>query len=272
MYRLNILLILLLLLVVSCPETPQEPEWNNPTDPDIPGTYVEPETEIKSGPGEASTIHDHMVTFVFSGNKFISQYSWKLDNNDWSGWSVDSSVTLSYLDEGNHEFQVKGRYNVMDEDDTPALRNFVIDAVQGPALLFKPRKVSIASGGTFTVDVLVEEVENLAGVMVDIGLTSDFELLNYSLYESSIDFLSKDCNNFLTIVNPQEQKFTALIGRVSDSVPGVNGSGEIVQLNFKYNGSINTALSFGAECELQDPEMKIIPLNETVECVIEVTE
>ena len=270
MYRLSAILIIVLFFI-ACFDTPEEPEWDNPTDPDLP-TFVEPETVIDDGPAEGAVVNDHTVTFQFSGNENVVEYSWKLNGGDWSDWGAVKSVTVDYLDEGDHEFQVKGRYNDIEEDESPALRAFTIDAVQGPALRFLPRKVTIVSNAVFDVDIVVEEVENLAGLQLDIPLTGDLELINYQLYESGTDFLSKSCNQFLSIIDNDNGDFNAVIGRISETLPGVDGTGEVVRLTLKYTGTINSSLSFGTGCELQDPEMNMIPLNETVDCVIEVTE
>jgi len=270
MYRLSTIFIVILFLI-ACPHAPEEPEWDNPTDPDLP-TFVEPETVIDSGPTEGAVVNDHEVMFQFSGNENIVEFSWKLDNSDWSEWNSEQSVTVNYLDEGSHEFQVMGRYNSDEADDSPAVRMFTIDAVQGPALRFLPRKVTIASDEIFSVDIIAEEVTNLSGMQIIIPLSGGLELVNYQLYESGTDFLSKSCNQFLSIVDDTNSEFKAVIGRVSDTLPGVDGTGEIIRLTLKYTGTIDASLTFGNSCELQDPDMNVIPLNETVECVIKVTQ
>ena len=270
MYRLIPILIIALMLI-GCPGTLEEPEWNNPTDPDLP-TFVEPETIIDNGPLNDAVVNDHTVTFQFSGNENVVEYSWLLNGSDWSDWNTVNSITFDYLDEGDYEFQVKGRYNDIEEDGSPALRVFTIDAVQGPALRFLPRKVIIASDEIFSVDIIAEEVTNLSGMQIIIPLSGGLELINYQLYESGTDFLSKSCNQFLSIVDDTNSEFKAVIGRVSDTLPGVDGTGEIIRLTLKYTGTIDASLTFDNSCELQDPDMNVIPLNETVECVIEVTD
>jgi hypothetical protein len=272
MTRFSLLTIILIVLAVSCTKTPEEPEWNNPTDPDMPGVYVKPETEIKAGPSEAETVNSHTVTFEFGGNSYIVQYAWKLDENDWSDWSADSSVTLSYLDEGGHEFQVKGRYNTKEEDDTPAIRSFIVDAVQGPALMFVPRRIRVALNTVAEVDIKAEEVENLAGVFIEIPLSSNIEYIACEVYDSGADFFSTQCNNFLSVVDPRNQALRVSAGRISQTLPGVDGSGAIMHLKFKYKGTTNSVLSFSSNCELENPDMQTISLNALVDCIIEVAE
>ena len=84
-------------------------------------------------------------------------FSYKLDNQNWSNWSNVKEATFTYLDEGKHTFMVKAKYINNIEQEEPAKVDFTVDAVKGPALMFRPRKVEITAGQYFDVEFLCLE-------------------------------------------------------------------------------------------------------------------
>ena len=85
-----------------------------------------PDTRIISGP---DTLTDKKeADFVFEGSKPGCQFSYKLDNQGWTGWQETASVHFAGLAPGNHYFYVKAGYDAngdgqvtLDEEDaTPA--------------------------------------------------------------------------------------------------------------------------------------------------------
>ena len=82
----------------------------------------------------------------------------------WSEWFIDTSVTLTYLNEGNYNFYVKSRLNLDTEEDIPGMVSFTIDAVTGPALRMYPLYQTVVPGSSCDIYIYVEEVENLAGM------------------------------------------------------------------------------------------------------------
>jgi hypothetical protein len=90
-----------------------------------------PETTITSGPAEASCVASVSVTLGWSGsdnNAGALSYSYKMDGNAWSLFDPSTSVTFDALSEGTHTFSVKARDQAGNEDPTPAVLNFYVDA------------------------------------------------------------------------------------------------------------------------------------------------
>ena len=88
-----------------------------------------PDTSIISGP--SGTIDYDTVTFEWTGSDNIAatenlQYSYRLDDGDWSGWTYSTSVTFSNLPSGTHTFEVKAKDLAGNEDPTPAERTFTV--------------------------------------------------------------------------------------------------------------------------------------------------
>ena len=69
---------------------------------------------------DGSTLFTNSLTLSWEGNEFASDFSYRLEPLDyakivgidtaWSEWSIDTSVTLTYLDEGSYNFYVKSRF------------------------------------------------------------------------------------------------------------------------------------------------------------------
>ena len=85
-----------------------------------------PETSIDSGPNGPT--NDNTPTFSFSGSDDVSVstgllYSYKVDDQEWSNYSSETSVTLggtTGLSDGLHTFYVKAKDEARKEDQSPA--------------------------------------------------------------------------------------------------------------------------------------------------------
>lgn len=89
-----------------------------------------PETWVSDGP--TGTIHFDDVRFVFSGSDNATAtenllFSWKLDAQDWSGYSTVTEIFWDDLAEGSHTFEVRARDEAGNVDPTPARNDFTID-------------------------------------------------------------------------------------------------------------------------------------------------
>ena len=260
--------IIFILLFINCTQTPEEPEWENPVDPESPA-YILPETYITSGPTELSEVDNHTVTFIFSGNENITEFSYKIDSQDWSPWQVDTVATLDYLDEGEHIFQVKGRYNIEEEDTSPDSRTFIVNAVKGPALMFFPRKIIVAINSIFTIDIFAEEVSNMMGVYIEIPLNGlPLELIGYQVYDGSGDFLLKNGGQLLTLDETSDNILKINLALATADPAGLDGTGKLVELEVRFTGNENIEMPFSSNCEMQDSEIQLIEINELVPAVI----
>lgn len=91
---------------------------------------VPPDTQIVSGPAEASFITSNTVTFTWSGNDNTAgplTYSYNMDGSGWSSFDTLTTHTFISLSEGPHTFSVKAKDQAGNEDPSPTTRNFTID-------------------------------------------------------------------------------------------------------------------------------------------------
>ena len=55
-------------------------------------------------------------------------------------WSENAGATLNYLDEGEHQLSLQSRYLNGDTSEISSII-FIIDAVDGPSLMFFPESM-----------------------------------------------------------------------------------------------------------------------------------
>lgn len=260
----RILMFAVTFILVQCTLVEDElPQIGNPLDPNDPN-FIPVETIILEGPADNDTLTTHTVTFRWSGNENVVEYSTQLDGQGWQEWSVDTTLSFSYLDEGIHTFKVKGRYHEEAEDETPASRLFVIDAVQGPALIFSPRLQEIAGGSIVSIDVYAEEVQDLIALNAIIEFDKEYlKFESATVYEGSLDLLTKNGGSVSRILKQEDglNAINANLAIVGGSPYGVSGSGSLIQLRFSVLKTGLTILTYGLESKLINKNLdEILPL------------
>jgi len=93
---------------------------------------IAPDTVITSGPSLLTKSREALFTFKGSVEDCI--YRWKFDDEEWSDWSKETSVTRKDMKDGNHYFKVQAAKDVnkntkidLDEiDPSPAERTWTI--------------------------------------------------------------------------------------------------------------------------------------------------
>jgi len=138
---------------------------------------VSPSVEIIVGPSENEIVDVTTVTFEWQGNESATEYSYQFDGSVWSEWSVDTSVEIDYLDEGDHLFKVKATSINGDSQESPTSLSFTVDAVAGPSALVYPYKYSANPGDTLIYQIVAEEVTELFAVECHIEIDNNLELL-----------------------------------------------------------------------------------------------
>ncbi|HKJ69568.1 MAG TPA: cohesin domain-containing protein [bacterium] len=234
------------LIMIACPEPlPDEPEFDNRL---IPGdsSFVPPTVEIVSGPAENASVNSHTVTFQFRGNEVAEDFAYRLDDANWSSWTTQTSITLSYLNEGWHLFEVKARNLAGVEHDSLSVgRDFEIDDIRGPALWLYPRRQVVGSGSTFTLTLMAEELTDVMGIYAPVTFNSDYvRLEEYTIMSSSGDFLRKNGGSVLALVDTLDinGSFGFNLAVVEGDPPGVDGTGGLVRLTFRAVGTQNTSI------------------------------
>ena len=233
-FRLSHIVISILLLV-ACEEIEYNPlDIVNPD-------YIPPETTIITGIN-ASIVNISTMIISFEGNDDVVEYSYLVDSTSWSDWTTETSVTMDYLDEGEHYFSVKGRYSNLVEDESPASISFIVDAVQGPALRIFPLLTETQVNNTFTLSVYIEDIESLVFGELSINISSSLELI---ASDRGIMMGENESSSILLFINEQNQiQYTFAVNYANTE--GARGSGELLKLTFKapsFTGSTNIDFS-----------------------------
>jgi hypothetical protein len=262
---------ILLTIAIGC-QRPDDPDFSNPLDPTDPD-YVPPVATITEGPAEGETVPDADVSFTWRGADRVDTYRSRLNESEWTDWQATTAVDFQMLDEGPHVFYVMGRYPTGAEQTEPTARTFIVNAVTGPALMFRPRRVVVEPGDTFSVDVIAEEVTDLMGARVRI--TSDPQALRLQNVAKG-SFLAENGGTVVFLDSGDDGTLTGVLAvdtAVAEGEPdGVNGSGTVATLSFMARAVGTTALSYTDNSALRDSQNQEIPLRDGIECEVVVQE
>ena len=257
---------------LSCGSAPNAPEYDNPIIPDDP-SYEPPQTTILSGPEEGAVVDTHVVTFTWRGNQDNMTFAYRLDGGSWSTWLPDTTATLQYLDEGDYLFEVQGQYTSGVIEDTAAARSFTVDDIHGPALWLYPRYQEINSGSTFTLEVMLEEVENVFAVKVVLRFDpAALRVSQIEVYEDSRSLLKANGGTVISFSSYDNALglVTCEVATATGDPPGVSGTGTIARVTFTAVGRGSSLISFTPASALRDPDnANIAPLTR-VSTVVEV--
>jgi len=249
--------IIVLFLILSCGD---EFVPDNPIDPDNPD-YIPPIVSIVSGPAEGETLSTESVVFTFSGNEESMLFRTRLDSNYWSGWISSLSVTLDYIDEGDHTFYLQGEYTTGDTSEIISI-SFSVDAVSGPALLFFPRRHKAATGQTVTYQVLAEEVYNLAGAEFVLDYNPS-KLVVEAVREGTL-FSSVGTPIFFYEIDPGIGKLTITAAAWAGDELGFTGTGVIAEIDAVLAQNGNTTIDFDGDEIFRNPENMQTNISEAV--------
>ncbi len=251
------LFIIIVLLFWSCDEVVLEQD--NPLDPGNPD-FDPPVVTFTSGPQD-ETVGTSEVTFEWEGNGLISAYRTKFNNDSWTGWVTNTSVTLQYLDEGSYSFSIQGRYTT---EDTSAVvtSNFGVDAVQGPALMFYPRANFSSVGSNATFQVLAEEVTSLTAAQFNVTFDpSKLEIV--SVTQGSLLQINGE-SIFSTEFDNQAGSLSVITAALGGDLPSVDGTGVLLELVLEVKATGTSNLEFDGTELLRDPDNNNISISETV--------
>ena len=233
-----------IILVLSCEDV--APTQDNPLDPGN-EDYVEPTITFVGDISNGDTIYSESITLGWDGNELVTEYRYKLDEFPWADWSSENFATLDYLDEGQHNISIQSRYL---SGDTSAIidLDFIVDAVDGPSLMFFPRRQITTQGETVIFKILAEEVSALMAAEIHI----DFD-------PSKIEIISISQGSFFQ--NGQESIFSydikdgsieVLTSLLDSESPSVNGTGNLIQIEVKSLSSGQSGIFFNNSVSFRD--------------------
>lgn len=233
---------------------------DNPFDPQNP-SYVAPTVTIDSGPQENDVIDSDNVAFTWTGNKETMTYRYFLDGNLKQDWDDQGSALLQYLDEGEHRFGLQGKYPTDDVSDT-VIVNFVVDAVTGPSLMFKPRKQDATIGSELTFQIIAEEVVDLAAAEFSI----DYDPLFITIESIQQGELFQIGNQSIFHVKHDETVgyITILTALLDAKSPSVEGSGVLAEIRLTINSLGTSSLSFSGINKFRGSNNSAITIQEKI--------
>jgi hypothetical protein len=247
-----------LLFLWSCEEA--EFFQDNPLDESNPD-YVPPTVAFTSGPADGQTVDTPDITFNWEGNELITQYRTKQNDAAWNDWNDATTLVWQYLDEGAYQLALQGRYDSGDTSGVVYI-SFIVDAVQGPALIFYPRAITTTVGSSVTFQVMAEEVTDFTAAQFNIGFDpSKLQILAVTqgpmLQISGESIFNADYDNTAGSVSI----ITAALG---GSQPSVDGTGVLMELELKINAAGTSILEFDGTELFRDPNNNDITIAQKV--------
>ena len=248
-----------------------------------------PFLEIIDGPLESEVLSKDKVVFAWRGNG--SGYTFKyrmlsLDSDnfpsvyqDWTNYSTATDVTFSNLDEGKFRFEVQAKSGSV--EPSPLKREFFIDAIKGPSLMFFKTKTDVMVGQLDSVGIWMEDVDGLAGFSIVIA----FDKTKLNLVSSSSgSYVIQKRFQQLTVPDLTDTAYVLKgvnqTGRIEitsafltdlGSFPNrsISGSGKILNLVFKGIAKGTTNLEI-TSIDLRDEKGVAIAYNAPKSGIVEV--
>ena len=254
----NFITLVGLLFIWTCEDV--EVLKDNPLDENNPD-YVAPSITFTSGPSEGDIITESDILFTWDGNELVTEYRTKVDSGGWSNWNINTNLLLEYLDEGAHHIALQGRYSSGDTSSILSI-NFIVDAVEGPSLMFFPRVVQTSVNSTVQLKVLAEEVYNLTAVQFNINFDpSKIEIISATqgsmLQISGESIFDVDYDN--TVGN-----ISIITAALGGSQPSVEGTGILLEIELNIKSEGTTSLEFDGTEVFRDPDNNDIDISQKV--------
>jgi len=237
---------------------------NNPLDP-VNLNYNPPEVNILSGPSEGQIIEATTASFSWEGNQDSMLFRYEFDAEEWTEWTEDKSATLDYLDEGSHLFSLQSKYANEDTSEIATV-NFSVNAVEGPALMFNPRRHVASVGEKVTFQIMAEEVESLTGVELNIGF--DASKVNIESVSAGEMFQGDKEAIFHSEVDNDAGDVYLLSAILDGDSPSITGTTSIAVIVVEVLSSGITELLFDGSESFRDPDNAIITISEAIGGVV----
>ncbi len=129
--------------------------------------FIPPVTTITQAPANNEVLTTSSVTFKWTGTRDVARFETLLDGGQWIS-TTGTSITIDYLDEGTHTFQVRAVHQNGSIEKTPQLRSFSVEAVtKDNSILFFPRRNTTALLNVIsTYTIKCENFKNVSGLQL----------------------------------------------------------------------------------------------------------
>jgi hypothetical protein len=255
--RIYIFYIISFLLFFSCED--EIPVRENPLDEDG-GDYVPPIVNLLDI-ADGDTLFSETIQINLSGNDLVSEYRYKIDSYDWIDWIEEGSITLNYLDEGDHQLSVQSSYLNGDTSEIISV-SFVVDAVSGQSLMFFPRRHIAQQNETVTFQIMAEEVVDL--MLTEIHLEYDPTLLEIISVSQGSFFQNGQNSLFIHEINSEDGFIQINTALLDGDSPSVSGTGDLAEIQVKLLQSGSAAVSFNGDNTFINSENNDISIIEKI--------
>ena len=182
-----------------------------------------------------ATYSSSSVSISWTGNEYAASFSYRLEPlsytdivetySNWSLWDTVNSVTFVNLDDGSYNFHIKSRYTIENEEASQSV-NFIVDAIEGPALRMYPLYQRVSQGENFNMYIFIEDVVELAVLELHLSYPSS----NISAGTITPGVILSNSSIYFDTINSADGSIK-LISTVSDSI-GYTGTGTLAKINF----------------------------------------
>jgi hypothetical protein len=257
----------LFILYIGCEKLPPKADFPyNPYDPNNPN-YVVPKVTVTSGLDSNVTLLTDSIVIMLQGNREEMEFHYQLDSSLWTNYSASNSITLTNLDEYNHQLNIQGKYASGYEGEIETIP-FNINAVSGPALITIPKRVEIAAGAQFELQLWIDETDSIAGVSTKIIYESTH------LRVDKIDFLETNNESFLLANGGRLITFSNIDNTngiadldcavVQGNPRNVVNSGIFARIRFTHLSGTSSTISFSTESKFRSSDNLEIGINNLV--------
>ena len=243
---------------------------DNPLDPENP-EFITPEVSITSGPSSGEVLSTSVTSFSWEGNKPFMLFKYAFDQ-EWGSWTDQKTVQLTYLDEGDHNFSIKSTYTTEAGDTSGhesevSTIDFKVDAVDGPAIVFYPRRHVASIGDVVNFKIFAEEVENLSAVEMDIA----YDKRSLTIIEVTQGNILQTAEQtlFHTEIDSLSGGIHILAGLMGSDSPSFFGTSDILSITVKIKEAGLTYLTFEGKEVFKDANNNTISILEAVNGLVE---
>ena len=253
-------------IIMSCSPRNELKPPTNPYDPDNPD-YELPYVTMTSGIEENGIININVWTLSWQGNETAYQFSFRLNESDWSSWSTSTMVTYNYLDEGNYQFDIKARTNqtVPVEGDANSF-HFSVDAVTGPAIRIFPLYQSMSIGEVGEIEIIAEEVDSLMGAEVHLTFNPSVIQIKSVAYSPFL-YDGKEFSISFKEIDNDNGTVKMVVVRASGEKSTVSGTGAIAIIEIETISEGTTDIEINSSV-FKDQDNDLIDVTQRVNGII----
>jgi len=223
--------IIVVILCLSCEETTFDDLLADFSAGNTPTTTLDP----LDSPYDSSS-----VNISWAGNEDANSFSYRLEPisytdtvktySNWSVWAAVYTVTFINLDDGSYNFYIKSR-STIENEETPDSVNFIVDAIEGPAIRMYPLYQQVSVDEAFSMYIYIEDMVDLGGLELHMSHPPSKMTANSITAETIL----ANASIFFDTINPTEGTIE-LISTGAD-FSGFTGSGMIAKISLTAGNS-----------------------------------